>query len=153
MIQGFLGVQSYPAGELDPRASCAMWLFPCLHTPHHPFLHAEIQKDDISPASFLLLIYILLNDEIIQYIIPQQLCCLKKKNWEWSNQAERILNQAVDSVSKAVNGEEIFFNCLLHILPQNDCCLGEQQCGSEMKPSGLASKLYFVSEFPAQLRS
>ena len=32
----------------------------------------------ISPSSFLLLIYILLNDEIIQYIIPQQLCCLKK---------------------------------------------------------------------------
>lgn len=38
----------------------------------------------LSPSSFLLLIYILLNDEIIQYIIPQQLCCLKKK-WEWSN--------------------------------------------------------------------
>ena len=55
----------------------------------------------------------------------------------------------MDSVSKAVNGEEIFFNCLLNTLPQNDCCLGEQQCGSEMEPSGLASKLYFVSEFPA----
>ena len=79
MMWYFLGVQSYPAGKLDPRASFAMWLFPCLHTPHRPFLHTEIQKDDISPASFLLLIYILLNDEIIQYIIPQQLCCLKKK--------------------------------------------------------------------------
>lgn len=33
----------------------------------------------LSPSSFLLLIYILLNDEIIQYIIPQQLCYLKKK--------------------------------------------------------------------------
>lgn len=55
----------------------------------------------------------------------------------------------MDSVSKAVNGEEIFFNCLLNILPRNDCCLVEQQCVSEMEPCGLASEQCFVSEFPA----
>lgn len=55
----------------------------------------------------------------------------------------------MDSVSKAVNGEEIFFNCLLNILPWNDCCLVEQQFGSEMEPCELASEQCFVSEFPA----
>lgn len=33
-------------GTLEPRASSAMWPFPCLHTPHCPFLHTEMQKDD-----------------------------------------------------------------------------------------------------------
>lgn len=42
----FLGVQRYSAGELEPRASSAMWPFPCLHTPPCPFLHTEIRKDD-----------------------------------------------------------------------------------------------------------
>lgn len=65
------------------------WVFPCLlHTLLPISAHRNSDDDQRLPSlpssSFLLLIYILLNDEIIQYIIPQQLCCLKK-NREWSN--------------------------------------------------------------------
>lgn len=55
----------------------------------------------------------------------------------------------MDSVSKVVNGEEIFFNYLLNILPRTDSCLGEQQCSLELKPSEMVSKQYSVSEFSA----
>lgn len=49
----------------------------------------------------------------------------------------------MDSVSKAVNGEEIHFHCLLNILPRNDCCLQEQHRSSELEPSEMALKAVF----------
>lgn len=62
--------------------------FLCARTPLPISAHRNSDDDQrllsLPSSSFLLLIYILLNDEIIQYIIPQQLCCLKK-NREWSN--------------------------------------------------------------------
>ena len=78
--------QSYSLEELELTPRSAMWLgtLPCLHKPPAYFCTQEFKTMIIpllplSPSSFLLLIYILQNDEIIQYIIPKQLCCLKKK--------------------------------------------------------------------------
>lgn len=82
-----LAAQSSSMGRMELTPSSAKGVG--LSLSPLPILARRNSDDDqrllsLSSSSFLLLIYILLNDEIIQYIIPQQLCCLKK-NWEWSN--------------------------------------------------------------------